>query len=182
MDATGSAGGTLAARSTILLTLLLIGSLSCASRVTAPPPPTPGLDLRVEMTATPGAAPGDPVTIRAVIRNVGGVPVFLADECPKPSIRIHDDHGDELLLLDPTRPVACPAMMPAAFPAFTPGPTEPGTSVERSTMFEGVYYTDTGERRTAPAGTYKAVLKVPYSAPPGWEIRTLTDEVSFDWP
>ena len=100
------------ARSTLLLVLALTGSLSCASRVTAPPPPT--VDIRLDLTATGNAIPGEPVNIQAVIRNAGGVVVYVLDACPEPYIHIYDRQGNPLSQV-PSLPIGCPASMPAPF-------------------------------------------------------------------
>ena len=161
----------MAARSTLLFVLALTGSLSCGSPVTAPPPP-PGVDIRLDLTTSGSAIPGEPVNIRAVIRNTGGVAVYVLDACPEPYIRIYDRQGNPLPQ-SPTIPIGCPAYMPTPF--------EPGSRLEVSLKFDGGYYAEDGEHRVAPPGTYFAVATIRYSDPPNGELKTLTREVVFTW-
>lgn len=162
----------MAARDALLFVLALTGSLSCASRVTAPPPPL-GVDIRLDLMTSGSAIPGEPVNIQAVIRNAGGVAVDVLDACPEPYIRIYDRQGTPLPQ-EPTIPIGCPASMPA--PWF-----EPGSRLEVSLKFDGGYYAANGEHRDAPPGTYFAVATIRYSDPPDWKLKTVTRDVVFTW-
>ena len=163
----------MAARSALLFVLALTGSLSCGSRVTAPPPPT--VDIRLELTTSGNAIPGEPVNIQAVIRNAGGVAVDVLDACPEPYIRIYDRQSNPLPQRDPTIPIGgCPASMPA--PWFAPG-----SRLEVSLKFDGGYYAANGEHLDAPPGTYFAVATIHYSDPPDGQLKTVTRDVVFTW-
>ena len=164
-------------RFAFVLALACAGSISCGSRDTGIfAPETPVLDIRMELSAS---SPGNrkPALIEAVVKNVGDISVGQINLCPIPVIRIYDEQNVELLQRDPTAPVACPLMLVA--------PLRHGESVEFMHVFDGTYFSATGELVDAPPGTYRAVATFEYRTLPTAggveEPGTLTREASLVW-
>ncbi len=165
-------------RFALLLALACAGSLSCGSRDTGifAPRAVPMLDIRMELSAS---SPGNhkPALIEAIVRNAGDISVGHVNLCPVPVIRIYDAQDVELLQRDPTTGVPCPLMLVA--------PLRHGESVEFYHVFDGTYFSASGQQLGAPPGTYRAVATFEYRTLPAAggteEPGVVTRETPFVW-
>ncbi|MDH3217141.1 MAG: hypothetical protein OEN01_12785 [Candidatus Krumholzibacteria bacterium] len=132
----------------VLLALILVG---CRGDQTTNPAVGVGLSVTVQPAV---AGPDDPATVEARVVNHGPVHLKRGDGC---SFWLHgmtlaflDPHSNPIHLHDPRHQPLCPDRI-VGF--------APGDDLEGTVGFDGIVYSDSGERFGAPSGRYTVIVR-----------------------
>ena len=158
----------------VLVALTL--ALGCATKVIEPATSEPSLQLELSLSSTAGA-PGSPVTVRAMVRNTGWVPVTYFSDCyvgsPAISVWEPDRHNVEL-------PCGhCPNALCVAC-AAQPATLKPGEKVDVDRIFEGQLYTCDGRYDVAD-GNYQVEVTFNGTSERDGTPITLTRSAVIHW-